>query len=558
MTTATAFQCLTGGGVRWEIDPALAPVLLGPRGLRLPDWLAHGQARIIKQGPHRTVYRIDIPEGRFFLKHYRLHDIRAWLREVVRPSKARMECERALEVAERGVATVTPLALGEVQSRLGPTDSFLLTRALDNTSTLSLFLEQELPTFTPLRQTRLRQRLARTLGTLLARLHQSGIVHNDLHAGNLLLRLDADDNPELFLIDLHAVSLRRSLSWGARRANLIMLNRWFILRSNRADRMRAWQAYAAAWNTPNCRELGWELERATWLSNLTFWRHRDRRCRQNNRYYYRCASGTGRGYAVRDLNRTTFQELLADPDQPFDQKGVRLLKNSRSSTVAEIDLEVAGEVRAVIYKRFRITQGHEPWVALLRRSAALRSWVNGQGFLERCLPTPRPLAVFHRYRHGLPHEGYLLTEKVSDALDLRAWVASLESLPVPERRQQLVQRIEQVARLIRELHRRQLSHRDLKAANLLVQGALVWFIDLVGVTCHRHLPRCRRVQNLARLNASFLDTPLITRTDRLRFLRIYLQWGFFGQSTWKRWWKVIATATQEKIDRNRRSGRPLA
>lgn len=558
MATATAFQCLTGGGVRWEVDPALASVLLGPRGLRLQEWLDGGQARIVKQGPHRTVYHIELPEGRFFLKHYRLHDIRAWLREVVRPSKARMECDRALAVAARGVATVTPLALGEVQSRLGPTDSFLLTRSLDDTRTLSHFLEQELPTFAPRRQTLLRQRLARTLGDLLARLHQAGIVHHDLHAANLLLRLDADDKPELFLIDLHAVALRGPLSWGARRANLIMLNRWFILRSSRADRLRAWQAYATAWRATICRELGWELERATWESNLTFWRHRDRRCRQNNRYYYRCTSGTGRGYAVREFDRDTFQRLLADPDELFEQAGVPLLKDSRSSTVAEVELPVGGETRQLIYKRFRITQKHEPWIALLHRSAALRSWVHGHGFWERCLPTPRPLAVFHRYRQGLPHEGYLLTEKIADALDLRAWVASLRSLPVAEQRQRLTHRIEQVARLVRELHRRQLSHRDLKAANLLVQGAKLWFIDLVGVTCHRKLPRWRRVQNLARLNASFLDNPLLTRTDRLRFLRIYLQWGFFGQSTWRRWWRAIAAATQAKIERNRRSGRPLA
>ena len=32
------------------------------------------------------------------------------------------------------------------------------------------------------------------------------------------------------------------------------------------------------------------------------------------------------------------------------------------------------------------------------------------------LSTPRPLAAFHRYRHGLPAEGYLLTEKVPGAV----------------------------------------------------------------------------------------------------------------------------------------------
>jgi len=28
-------------------------------GLRMPQWLADGQARVVKQGPHRIVYRVE-------------------------------------------------------------------------------------------------------------------------------------------------------------------------------------------------------------------------------------------------------------------------------------------------------------------------------------------------------------------------------------------------------------------------------------------------------------------------------------------------------------------
>jgi hypothetical protein len=85
-----------------------------------------------------------------------------------------------------------------------------------------------------------------------------------------------------------------------------------------------------------------------------------------------------------------------------------------------------------------------------------------------------------------------------------------------------------------------------------------YFIDLVGMTRHRHLRRPRRIQNLARLNASFVNQRLLTRTDRLRFLRIYLQWGFFGRAGWKRWWRQISDATADKLARNARRGRLVA
>jgi hypothetical protein len=116
------------------------------------------------------------------------------------------------------------------------------------------------------------------------------------------------------------------------------------------------------------------------------------------------------------------------------------------------------------------------------------------------------------------------------------------------------------------LHQRRLSHRDLKAANLLVGGVSslalggetpVWLIDLVGVRRPMKLRRPRRVQNLARLNTSFLNHPALTRSDRLRFLRVYLRWGLRGRVGWKRWWRQIEEATASKVRHNLRSGRPL-
>lgn len=559
---ADEFVGVTTGGTRWHVTPACRDMLLGPEGLRLEAWLRTGQARAIKHGPHRTVYRVTLAGLDFHLKHYRLPDTRAWLRELVRPCKARLEHERALGVAARGVPTVTPLAFGEPGPGHGPGDSFLLTRTLPDVQPLGTFLETVLPRFAAPRRTRLRQRLAADLGRFLARLHDAGIVHHDLHPNNLLLRLDGDDRPLLYPIDLHAVSLGDPLEWEASRANLIMLNRWFVLRSSRTDRRRCWEAYREARSrvlrTPYSvlSTLPRDLERGTWLSNLRFWRSRDRRCLASNRYYERLRSGPVAGHAVRDLDRSLVRPLLDDPDEPFRRPGVRVLKDGPSSTVAEFEVPGVAGPRPVVYKRFRLTTWSDPWVAVCRRSPALRSWVSGHGLRERCLPTPRPLVVLHRRRHGLPGEGYLLMEKVPGAQELHRFVAGLAS-----RRGVLRRCLEQAAVLVRELHRRRLAHRDLKAANVLVQevGAdlRLWLIDLVGVGRFRHLPRRRRVQNLARLHASFVQSPVLTRTDRLRFLRAYLECGLFGRERWKGWWREVERATRAKVARNARSGRPL-
>jgi tRNA A-37 threonylcarbamoyl transferase component Bud32 len=554
---------VTAGGVRWQVLADCREPLLGPDGLRLAEWLQSGRATVVKQGPHRVVYRVLLPGLHFYLKHYCLADLRARLRQLVRPSKARMEFERAVAVAARQVPTIVPLALGERLCGQTARESFLITQTLDDAEALNTFLTATLPKFDGPRQVRIRQRLARALGQLVARLHLAGIAHRDLHAANVLARLRPDDDVALYLIDLHNVRVGSALDWPTSRDNLVLLNRWFILTAHRGDRLRFWRAYCRTRRQEGAPgeewhdERGEELERATWASNLRFWRRRDRRCLQTNRYFCRVRGPAVTGHAVRGLD-TALDALLTDPDAPFRRPGVRLLKDSRSSTVAEFDFPVQGVPRRVIYKRFRVTAWSDTWLALFRPSAALRSWVNGHGVRERLLPTPRPLAVFHRRRAGRPAEGYLLTEKVPDALDLHAHLARLQALDPAAARAGRRRLIDQLAGLARALHRRRLSHRDFKAANVLVNEQGPWLIDLVGVRLCRRLTRARRVQNLARLHASFCHNPAVTRTDKLRFLRAYLAWGLHGRPRWKRWWREIEAATQAKVERNHRSGRLLA
>jgi tRNA A-37 threonylcarbamoyl transferase component Bud32 len=577
------FHEVNAGGLRWLVQADVQNLLLGSDGLRLEEWRCGNLIQVVKHGPQRTIYRVRLPSLDLHVKHFRLPDTQTWLREWLRPSKARLEFDRLLAAARRGIATVVPLAVGQ-RTGLWPRESFLVTLTLQETEPLGTFLEQTLPTLSPERQVGLRHQIADILGRFMAHMHQVGITHHDLHPNNLLFRLGPDQQPTLFLIDLHAVRFHAGLSWRSCRGNLVILNRWFIMRANRSDRLRFWKTYCEArWGPgaisrdPHWTERARDLERRTWESNLCFWRQRDRRCRENNRYYRRLRSPAATGFAVADLDPTVFADFLRDPDEPFRRPGVILLKDSRSSTVAELELTIEGARRRVIYKRFRVTTRSDPWVSLLRRSPALRSWVHGHGLRERCLPTPRPLAVLHRRRHGLAYEGYLLTEKVLNCRELAFYVKDLETLPAPHGQALRRNLIDRVAFLVRALHARHLSHRDLKAANILVQQAPdfgrdpnqvpipgtktygpLWLIDLVGVQRHRRVSKQKRIQNLTRLHVSSLRWPRLTRTDKLRFLRIYFGWGLTGKQGWKEWWRAIARETQAKVERNARRGRPLA
>ena len=517
------------GGRRWHLAP-------GADGF-VPDldrWVADGRAVVVKENPYRTVYRVELPGGAVFVKQLRVKGFRAWWREVLRPPKARLEFDTALALLARGVPALRPLAWGRAAS-IWPSESVLATREQP-----SVPFAEYVDGLPP----RARRASAVAFGRFLGNLHNAGVNHPDPHPGNLLV----EPGPAFTLLDVHAVRIGRPLAWVDARANLVLLNRWFQLRASRTDRLRFWRAYRDARRTISPPpDAARDIERRTAASNLRFWAGRVGRCVGKNRHFRRLKAGPVRGWAVRDLPEEFLREFLADPDGAFQRLGVRLLKDSRTSTVAAFTIPAPDGPRPVVLKRVNIRKWHEPFKNLLRPSAVVRSWVNGHTLRDRWLPTPRPLLAVHAYRRGLPAEGYLLVEEVPGAVDLTDAVSDLPAVA------------DRLARLLRQMHDRHVSHRDLKAANVLLEsGENPTLIDLVGVRVGRAVPFRHRARELARLNASFLQSPGGRHAARLRFLRAYLAAGERRSEGWKDWWRAVAAATVAKLAKNRRSGRPLA
>ncbi len=165
----------------------------------------------------------------------------------------------------------------------------------------------------------------------------------------------------------------------------------------------------------------------------------------------------------------------------------------------------------------------------------------------------------------LPHETYLATVKEQDAVTLSSYVTdTLTALPHKLRRERIRSLTYSLAHLVRTLHERSLSHRDLKSSNILIKSGEgqtpdeLSLIDLVGVRLKYPLPWHRRAQNLARLSLSLSTVPDRTKTDALQFLRLYLPWGLSPLNDWKSRWRSIEQAIGRKIGRNLRRGRPLS
>ncbi len=550
-------------------------VLLGPDGLRLNEWCEAGRVVAVKSGPHRIVYRVELPKGVIYIKHFLVPNLRATLRQWVRRGKGRNEGRRSEQLAALGVPTIWPIALGEQRKRKFLFENYLVTPEIVDATPLDEFAMQQLPPWPEPRRSHVRQKLAAALGIMTARLHDAGFLHEDFHPGNILVRFPSEDEPELVMIDLDALRRRKRINWKVACQNLALLDHFFWLRSSRTDRYRFLKNYLEnrSGTSPGIRRLARRIEDSTRIWAERLWRRWGRRCRSTNKYFEVIAGKECWSVASRDLDPGEVPPLIVDPDAPFRSPGATILKDSRTTTVAETTMIVRGRPTAVIYKRFNRKKWLDPLLNLFRPSRAWRSWQAGQDLASRGIPTPQNLAFLARRRPFrsdplfwfLPHETYLMTVKEEPAIDLSTYVSKvLPSLPADVRRARIRRLTTSLSRLVRSLHERSLSHRDLKAANILIrtdsigQEDRLSLIDLVGVRQRHPIPRRRRAQNLARLAISLGDVPGRTRTDALHFLRLYLPWGLSPLNDWKRFWRSIERAMKTKRSRNLRRGRPLS
>ena len=130
-------------------------------------------------------------------------------------SKAFRSMEIALQLKKAGVKTPEPLMAIEVRGDFNKlSNSYFITSYLNyDYNLLDIITDDSHP---------LRRRVIEFLPYIARdakKLHDTGIVHNDLHAGNILLK-DIDTNPAFYYIDLNRARKKRKLSCQQRMRDL--------------------------------------------------------------------------------------------------------------------------------------------------------------------------------------------------------------------------------------------------------------------------------------------------------------------------------------------------
>ena len=557
-------------GVTWSYRAGFDQVLGRLNSAAWAD--PHGSNwRCVKENSTRAVWCAELDGREYFLKYYFDHRwtdrLKAWLREPA--GQAEWRC--GLTALQAGIPAVPPAGYTPRLRALGRWCAVLVTESVAPAWPLNDFWATLRTDGDAQRRRVDTAHLIEVLAELIARSHQAGFEHTDMHAENILVQRTGTRQYRAVFVDLHSARLDTQVTDQAVLRNLAQLNQWFRRHASIADRLRFLRAYLR-WRgefehafahgralAASFREIVPALARTAERHAERLTAQRDRRVFRDGRYFGRLKLGAGWRAHVHlackrplvesrasslTLTRDWWRSQLADPLAWFSDGAATNCKDSHSAAVRRTTLRLSDEtLLPVIIKRPLSRNRWRLLRMLVPPSRSARGWQMGHALLHRNQPTARPLAVLERRIGPLILDSVLITEALPGAVDLERHIRIGVDADAPEvwfRHKRELAR--QLAKLMRAFTARGFSHRDCKAGNVLVSALpelrLAW-IDMDGVRGPARPAGTLPWRALTRLYVSVRDLPGLTRGDFARFLAEYCRRFGSGTDIWRTTWREI-------------------
>ncbi|ALO44998.1 lipopolysaccharide core heptose(I) kinase RfaP [Pseudohongiella spirulinae] len=464
------------------------------------------QGAVFRQAAGRRTMRFELNNRHYFIK---IHKGVGWpeiLKNVVSLRlpivSARTEWQAIRQFERLGVPTMSIAGFGERGRNPARRESFLITDEIAPALSLEEFCADWHAQRPPLRYKR---QLIRAVATIARQLHENGVCHRDFYLCHFLLRTNAEKkvdyqtSPELSVIDLHRVLIRRRLArrWiikdlsglyysamdcGLTQTDLACFMKYYTGQSWR----EAWARYHREWLKVQAKARRiLKRDQSKALEQLARTLYRDGVDITRDQTFDRLAvyHSTDESVALRSF--------IDSPDRCMDQ--AQMIKDGDSTTVVRVTI---GHLDCVV-KRYNIKNAWYLLRRLFRPSRAWYCWRNAHWLESAGIKTPRPVLLLERRWGPLRREAYFVTtwENANDVLQLLK--SSGESSSA---------NWQQFDRLFKEmllrLKRAQIIHGDMKASNFLYNGQQLTVLDLDAM---------RRERSDARFKKYF-------RRDVLRFL----------------------------------------
>lgn len=267
-----------------------------------------------------------------------------------------------------------------------------------------------------------------------------------------------------------------------------------------------------------------------------------------------CKRGQSSIWIQPELATDTVIDKIAHPDALLEQPECEIIKDQPKIKVGCLQVTLDDRPLRLYIKRYNVFSWRHKLGSLFITSGAVKSMRGASILIEAGIGTARPIAAVERRHWGMLTGSFYLTEEVTGSrISNRYWSEELQPLTgvmgISRRRAFL----RGLAELFAKLHAKNIYHNDLKDFNILVapnasSGESLFLLDLEGVRRYGQISQRRRIKNLVQLNRTL--GKLLSNTEALRFLKVFLGPKFREQAEKKAWVTLIVKHSRD-LDRQK-------
>jgi tRNA A-37 threonylcarbamoyl transferase component Bud32 len=252
---------------------------------------------------------------------------------------------------------------------------------------------------------------------------------------------------------------------------------------------------------------------------------------------------------------------MHNPDRAFSEPASTIIKDSHTTSSCTLPLQVAGKKVELHIKRYNYQNIFYALKNLFRASRGKRVWKAAHGLVLRAVTTPQPVSFVEQRKGRFLIKSFFITLKIDQSLPLITLLQNGLSGARTETSESKNALIHQAAKLVSTMHERGIRHRDLKSANILAQKIpgqqeKLYLLDLDSTMIKKRITKKDAIKDLARLNASLLDTKTVSTPNRLKFLKYYLHVRKTKNQKVGEYWQAIVFHTKKKLEKSGRKFNP--
>lgn len=461
--------------------------------------------KVIRESRLRFAAIYSVPDGKaLFFKIDRTKGMFESFKYLLLPSKARKEWFIACQVRKRNLSVPRPMGWMEKTERGFVKESYYFSEAVElgvPLAEIAFRLKDET--------------IFRELVKMVIKMHSSGLLHQDLHAGNFLW-----DGKSFFLIDLHRAKLLRRLSLNQRLWSLAHLFHSLRAILGEREHLRFLDQYFGEGSVPlkkkeeYLHKIYFQMDRL----QKRQWKSRTKRClKESTEFTVQKEKGVCI-YHRRDYPLNGLKEIIGKHLSLVGGNPSALTKYTPDVAISLLE-NAKGKV---CVKQFCYPSPLSRLKEYFRRSKGLKSWINGNGLRVRGVSALLPLGFMERWSWLGLKESFFVMETSDHYRELdRYLLRTFENL----KRKRLFLRT--FARWVAQLHLRGLYHQDMKASNILVSERNgIWdfyLLDMEDVALEMRVTEKKLLKSFTQLHTSI--PKILTKTDRYRCFKEYIHWN---------------------------------